>query len=458
MINNSIDCNIEGVVKELAQLSEVDYQYQRKDVGKQLGVPLVLLDKLVKKERCAHDARASEIFPVIEAWHEEVNGKALLDELEKTINRFIAFPSSYEAKAITLHILFTYCTDVFDYSPILNVCSPEKRCGKSTLLSVLKRLVNRPLIASNISPAAIFRSIDKLKPTLILDEADTFLLDNEEMRGVINSGHERESAYVIRCVGDKHEAVRFNTWCPKVIAGIGRLPETIEDRSIVIQLRRKLSNEKKVKLRDISKLVFQQLVQKCMRFVADNMEVLGKIKPAIPEILNDRAADNWSPLVAIAKLAGDEWLKVATEAAVQLSDIKRESISVGVELLQDIKNIFAIKNLDRLYTHELLEALYADIEAPWVTYNQGKPLTARQLASQLKKYSIHSKDMRIPPLNRNLKGYAIDDFSETFSRYLSSCSQEGILSATTRQTNNDSDLKGSCISDKDSLLRIEDRV
>ncbi|WP_010597692.1 DUF3631 domain-containing protein [Rickettsiella massiliensis] len=182
-----------------------------------------------------------------------------------------------------------------------------------------------------------------------LDEADTFLLDNEEMRGVINSGHERESAYVIRCVGDKHEAVRFNTWCPKVIAGIGRLPETIEDRSIVIQLRRKLSNEKKVKLRDISKLVFQQLVQKCMRFVAYNMEVLGKIKPVISETLNDRAVDNWSPLVAIAKLAGHEWLEVATEAAVQLSDIKREPISVGVELLQDIKNIFAIKNLDRLY-------------------------------------------------------------------------------------------------------------
>ncbi len=441
MVNKDLDSDYKEIVKGLAKLSEIDYYRQQKDAAKNLGVSITALDRLVKQARSQlFNTDARKIFPDIEPWHENVDGKTLLDALEHVINRFIAFPSINEAKAITLYIIYTYCYDIFDYSPILNISSPEKRCGKSTLLSVLKRIVNRPLIAASISSAAVFRTIEKFKPTLILDEADTFLVNNEEMRGVINSGHERESAYVVRCVGDQHETVCFNTWCPKIIAGIGRLPGTIEDRSIIIQLRRKLGSESKEKLRDVPKTVVQQLAQKCLRFAMDNTECLEKIIPPVPKTLNDRSADNWAPLITIAKLGGDEWLKAAMDAAIQLSGIKQESISVGVELLQDIKNIFDREKLDRLSTSALLNMLCAEAEAPWATYNQGKPLSARQLASKLKSYKIRSRDMRVPPYNNSLKGYLVSDFSESFARYLPylpALPQGEVLSATTRQALSD---------------------
>ena len=457
--NNQIKENVndyEKVINELAKLREIDFQFQRKEIAKNLKISVTALDKLVKQARSQINASTNEIFANIEPWHEYVDGKTLLDELENLINRFMVFPSVHEAKAIVLHIIHTHCLDAASCSPILNISSPEKRCGKSTLLSVLQQLANRPLIASSISSAAVFRSIEKWKPTLILDESDTFLPDNDEIRGVINSGHTRESAYVIRCTGDDHEPNRFSTWCPKIIAGIGHLPETVEDRSIIIQLRRKLGNEKKDKLRNVSKTVFNELLQKCIRFAADNIENLKNINPIIPEILNDRSADNWTPLIAIAQLAGEAWLIAATTAAIHLSDSKQELISMGTELLHDIKNIFDTKRIDRIYTGELLDILYSETEAPWATYNRGKPLSARQLANRLREYKIHSKDMRISPLNKNLKGYSFEDFSEAFSRYIpSSTPNEVATSATARQSNIDEGSADFSKRDKNNVSRVE---
>ena len=421
-------------IKRLAALDKVGYELTRKDIAKNFDIRETELDKFVDAERKILNSSSSEIFPTIEPWHEPVNVDSLLNELKTLINSFIAFTSEHEVTAIVLHIIHTHCIDAADCSPILNISSPEKRCGKSTLLSVLQRLANRPLVASSISPAAVFRAIEKWKPCLIIDEADTFMRDNEEMRGVINSGHTRDSAYVVRCVGDNHEPTRFNTWCPKIIAGIGQLADTIEDRSIIVQLRRKLSNETKLKIRDIPKSAFNELVQKCIRFAVDNTVNLKKPTHQIPTILNDRAVDNWTALFAIAELAGSDWLKMTTDAAIYLSGTKQEPISIGVELLQDIKNIFDGK--DRLYTTELLEALCSEAEAPWATYNRGKPLSSRQLAKKLKAYKIHSKDMRISPHNKNLKGYSYDDFSEAFSRYIAPPSDLAATNATARQVNN----------------------
>jgi putative DNA primase/helicase len=389
------------------------------------------LDKQVKKMQKNTKEQSNSIFPVIEPWHEPVNGECLLEAIKDLINRFMAFPSEHEVTAIALHIIHTHCIEAAECSPILNISSPEKRCGKSTLISVLQRLVNRPLVASSISPAAVFRAIEKWEPSLILDEADSFMRDNEEMRGVINSGHTRDSAYVIRCVGDDNEPTRFNTWCPKIIAGIGHLPETIEDRSIIIQLRRKHTHEVKDKLRDIAKSVFDELHRKCIRFAADNIKELKKITPQSPTVLNDRAADNWMALLVIAELAGGKWLEMAKDAAIYLSGNKQEPISIGVELLQDIKTIFDTKKVDRLSTSELLDALCSEAEASWATYNRGKPLSAKQLANRLKEYKIQSKDIRIPPHMKNLKGYYYSDFSEAFSRYISSPSPDLEATAAT---------------------------
>jgi putative DNA primase/helicase len=187
-------------------------------------------------------------FPLVMPWHETIDPAELLTSISNTIQRFIICPPE-TAHAATLWIAMTWFIDVVQVAPLAIITAPEKRCGKSQFLFLLARLVNRPLAASNITPAALFRSIDTWKPTLLIDEADTFMRENEELRGLLNCGHTRDSAKIIRIVGDKHIPKYFNVWGAKALAGIGRLADTLVDRSISLELRRKLPHEKTERLR-----------------------------------------------------------------------------------------------------------------------------------------------------------------------------------------------------------------
>lgn len=357
------------------------------------------------------------MFSNIEPWSEPVSIAEVLTSISKMIKNCVVL-SDHEANTIALWVVFTYCIDAANFAPILNITSPEKRCGKSTLAALLRRLVYRPIVASNITPAALYRTIDKWFPTLIIDESDSFLSLQEELRGILNSGHSRDLAYVIRCIGRDHEPKQFKTWCAKIIVGIGDLPETIADRSIIIRLRRKLINDEIQSFRRYSMDETNELIRKCIRFRNDSLEQIKTVKLVLSGLQDDRMVDNWEPLFSIACLAGDEWMQHAKDAAVFLSKTDNEPLSVGVELLQDIKNIFTIKDLWGMYTYELIQELCSDLEAPWLTYNNGKQLTPRQLAKKLKDFDIYSKDMRLPPFNKNLKGYLLEDFTEAFDRYI----------------------------------------
>jgi putative DNA primase/helicase len=226
----------------------------------------------------------------------------------------------------------------------------------------------------------VFRTIEKHLPTLLIDEADTFLGENEELRGLINSGHTRETAFVVRTVGDDHEPKRFSTWGFKAIAGIGKRAATIEDRAITISLKRKLPGEKVERLRHADPGLFETLARKLVRFAADNMERIAEARPELPDALNDRAQDNWEPLLAIADAAGGPWQQKAREAALALSGTKDEPASLGVELLRDIRTIFAEEAVDRLAGADLVAALIAKEERPWGEANRGKPITQAWLA------------------------------------------------------------------------------
>src|SRR3989454_7068429 len=173
-------------------------------------------------------------------WSEPVDGVALLNDLAQTYRRFVSLPDG-GAEALALWIVFTYALDAFDVAPILALCSPLKRCGKTTTEDLTAALAKRPLAAANITVAAVYRTVDHFAPTLIVDEADTFLLTNLALRGVINSGHTRATAFVVRTTGQ--EPRLFSTWGARMIALIGRLPATLEDRAIVLPMRRRVPGE-----------------------------------------------------------------------------------------------------------------------------------------------------------------------------------------------------------------------
>ena len=172
----------------------------------------------------------------------------MLDEICATIQRFVWLKPS-QCRAAALWIVLTYLHDAIDILPILLITSPEENCGKTTLLKLVFYLSNRPVPAGNISAAAIYRTIKDIAPTMTLDEADTYLQDNEEMRGVIDSGHEREFAWVIRTAMEGEDTVYFSTWCPKALAMIGLPKRTILSRSIHVRLERKTGEAKTEKLK-----------------------------------------------------------------------------------------------------------------------------------------------------------------------------------------------------------------
>ncbi|MBS0236486.1 MAG: DUF3631 domain-containing protein, partial [Proteobacteria bacterium] len=267
-----------------------------------------------------------------------------------------------------------------------------------------------------ISPAALFRSIALWAPTLLIDEADTFLGNKDELRGIINAGHTRSASCVIRTVGEDHTPKKFGVWGAKVIALIGKLPETLHDRSIVIRLRRKLKHEKAEKLRYIDSAALEVIRRKLARVAQDYSEALKDFHIIFPAGLSDRAEDNWEPLIAIAKLAGIEWEHKAIQAATALSGSGYEVASIGVRLLNEIRMIFSSRQCDALFSEDLAKTLCTDLEKPWASYNHGGSITQRQIASILTEYGINSKSLRIGAENK--KGYKLSQFEDAFSRYL----------------------------------------
>ena len=174
-------------------------------------------------------------------------------------------------------------------------------------VSVLSRLVRKALLASNVSPAVIFRAIERYHPTLMMDEADTYMEQRDDFRGILNSGHTRDAAVVWRADGVRYDPTGFSTWAPIAIAKIGKLPETLASRSIIIPMRRKRPDESVTPYRpDRDRPLLDELARKCARWAQDHLPELKGADPVIPKQLNNRAEDNWRPLLAIADAIGGD--------------------------------------------------------------------------------------------------------------------------------------------------------
>jgi putative DNA primase/helicase len=315
----------------------------------------------------------------------------------------------------------TWFIDVIKVAPLAIITAPERECGKSILLELLGRLVARPLSVANSSAAFLFRAIQAWVVTLLVDEADMFVRQNDELKGLINAGHTRASAFVGRVVkvGDALEPQTFSVWCPKALAGI-RLDKHLQDstrsRGLIFNLRRKRPEESAERLRHADPAEFQLLASKLARFAADYAERVRQARPELPNQLGDRAQDNWEPLFAIASCAGPEWTEHARSAALAISAQDLSPQDLGSKLLADIKSVFDSTMAERISSADLISALTEDLESPWATYRHGKPLNPRDLNEMLSAYDIHSKSLRFGP--SSLRGFDYSQFKDAFARYL----------------------------------------
>lgn len=409
----------ESVVQRLAQKSPIEFDRVREAEAKKLGIRKATLDAEVARAR--NDGRSetpsggSTIdFLEIQPWPSLVDGGELLSEIAATIRRHVML-SDVAADATALWVAHAHLIETSGISPILAVTSAAPACGKTTLLTILGSLVPKPLSASNITSAAIFRTIERCKPTLLIDEADTFLKDNEELRGVLNSGHNRAAAFVVRLVGDDHEPRKFSTWAPKVIALIGKLPATLESRAVHVELRRLAPGETVEPLRADRLGFLEPLTQKLVRWTEDVAAQVHCADPAIPDSVNGRSRDNWRHLIAIADAAGEEWSRRARTAAGLLT-ASDQGQTLGIALLQDIQTIFMKIGVDRLRSSEVAGELGGMEDRPWTDWRQGKPISAAQIARQLSPFKVRPQDFKFD--GSTAKGYAKSQFEDAWLRYL----------------------------------------
>lgn len=441
----------EQELDRLATLSDFEYARIRKESAERLSVRTKDLDAERKRRREAGALLGPTgqgkvlRLPEIEPAADPINGPTLLDQLTRTLQQYVILPR-FGGVAIALWVIRAHADATFDTSPRLVLSSPEKRCGKTTLLELLAKLVPRPLPTSNASPAVLYRAIEASQPTLLIDELDSFKDANEELRGILNSGHRRETARVLRTVGDDHEPRTFSTWCPMVLAAIGRLPSTIEDRSIVIPMRRRALGEQVQRIRwggRAGRAISTQLTvqaRACARWAYDHRPQLEDAEPAVPDTLNDRAADNWRPLLAIAEAIGGDWADQARQAALELSgQPAQDTESIGVQLLTDLRGLFEKRDGSPVGSQEACDLLAEMEERPWGDWKHGKALSPHQLARLLKPYGVGSRNLRLGD-KAGIKGYAVEDFSDAFSRYLPDFTIPIRYTATTSHQSGDSPL------------------
>lgn len=405
-------------VERLAQLPVLEYEQIRASEAKALGIRAAALDAEVSKARpqnhSSDDSMVDDLglFNPVPCEH-SVDGDDLLDRITGALRRYVVMPA-FTAEATALWIVHCHAFECWQNTPRLAVGAPEKGCGKSTLLDVIEPMTPRAVKTESLSVAVMFRLIDSRKPTLLIDEADTFISENEELRGCVNAGFAKGAKHM-RCVGDDHDVKGFRTFAPVALAGIGNLPGTIEDRSIRITLQRRKVDEYAENFRSDRVDHLREIACEIQRWTTDNEQVLQNTEPEMPETVINRAADVWRPLLAIADAAGGEWPAVARQAAIHLSGTSEDS-SIRVMLLSDIRSTFAERNTDTISSADLVHELAQLESRPWCEWRQGKPMTQAQLARQLGKFGLTPSTVRIG--GTTPRGYRLSKFRDVFSRYL----------------------------------------
>jgi hypothetical protein len=381
----------------------------------------------------------------------QVDGAEVLDTVLQALTRYVALPSPEASDAVVLWIAATHVQPAWAHAPRLVIRAPERRCGKSRLLDVVEATCFAPLITVNASTAAVFRAIGTDEPpTLLVDEADTIFGGknaeaNEDLRGLLNAGHQRNRP-AIRWDINTRSLERLPTFAMAALAGIGAMPDTIEDRAVVVRMRRRAPGETVAPYRvrrDGPKL--HALAEALHDWLRPNMPALEDAEPDMP--VEDRAADTWEPLVAIADLAGSHWPDSARQATLALNADNDDPATAShrTRILADCRTAFG--NQDAIPTTVLLDRLKADDEAPWASYGPNG-LTSAKLGALLREYDIRSGNIRFDRADLDqwgirtdsdqLKGYRRADFLDAWSRYCpadaprgNEASQPSHLSSTT---------------------------
>src|SRR5262245_31946388 len=382
----------------------------------------------------------------------------ILDDVHAFLGRFVVYPSKEAHDAHVLWIAHTHVMDAWESTPRIAFLSPEPASGKSRALEVSELLVPNAVEAVNVSPAYLFRKVggEGGPPTVLFDEIDTVFgpkaKENEEIRALLNAGHRRD-AVVGRCVahGKIVKAEEIGAYCAVALAGLGWLPDTILSRSVIVRMRRRAPHEKitpfrrRVYAKEGNRLRDQLAV-----WAAKAVDEMTAARPVMPEGVEDRNADMWESLLAIAEAADEHWPKRAHVAAVTLvtAAADREP-SLWIRLLSDLREVFG--DNEQMTTAAILERLHALPEAPWNDL-KGKPLNDRGLAFRLREYSVKSGTLNLGGESR-AKGYTRASLHDVWGYYLPPLPLSPDRSVTSVTSVPNYDLQGEKVTDVTGVQR-----
>ena len=339
------------------------------------------------------------------------------DFMVSELRRHIVFEDETHPLAITLWIAGTYLMDNWGLYPKLYINSPERECGKTSLLCIIEAFACNARMAASITPSAFYRIIESEGPTLLIDEADRTLRGNEELNGIINAGHTKRTAVKILSEpthDGKWKSVEMSLWAPQAFAGIGTQADTLLSRSIKIKMRRKMVSEA-VDTMPIDYFENHQDLRHCMKSWSDKEgKSIAKLKVTIPNSASDRAIDNWRPMFQIANTLMDEWparvLTAFTE--MEVNDKESNPLSEGTELLTDIQLLIEQNKSNEIPAAELLNYLVMKQDSEWFQHNRGKPITQKWLSRMLQGYGVFTEP------RRHANVYEVEKLVEAFARYL----------------------------------------
>lgn len=345
----------------------------------------------------------------------------VLARIETLIQRFCVLPD-FAYLPLAVWIMATHLSNAFDAFPYIALLSPEKRCGKTRVLEVLELLCANPWRGTSTTSAALYRMMTAC-PTLLLDEVEALrgrqVSENSQaVLAVLNAGH-RKGATVPRCDGPKNELKFFPVYGPKAFAAIGRLPDTLADRCICLEMQRKttsqhverfLSNRARMTAEPILEALSDWAKKNEARTEAayEHLEDLG--------FLSDRDADLWMPLFAICSVAAPDRVTELENCALTLTGAKADNDveeSLSLKLLADIRSVW-VTGRSHMATSELLEALKRITDSPWGE-NDFNP---RKIAKMLRPFKVEVRQVRLGA--GTYKGYLRSELLDAFSRYLPS--------------------------------------
>jgi hypothetical protein len=359
----------------------------------------------------------------------------LLEETRSFFCRYVVV-DDVESDTVALWIAHSYVFDLGRATPYLHFWSPDPGSGKTTALEVIEVTARAGMTVDNLTGPSLFRLVEARRPTLLIDEVDgVFNKKNndgaEDIRMVLNSGY-RAGKRAIRMGGPQRDQImEFDPYCPKALAGIRELPQTLAHRSIPIAMKPPRPDERYHDF-DIEEIEEEAagIRNRLEAWAGSAQDVFRDParKPLKLAELDARRNEIWRILFRIADLAGGDWPARARAAAVELSsgDRRNDEASIGIRLLGHIRDVF---DGDKMACAGIVDALNADEEMPYGGWNDGAGIKTRELGWKLKPYRIIAKNIRADEGVR--KGYDRDQFEDAWSRYLPDLDSTTATTATT---------------------------